>query len=975
MKLQFEKHRIQFIKTNFTRGALGLHLKRTFRETKFVECNGYDEGIFIYLKDKNELHNHQVVAAVVTIEESYFDYLGIYVHAKTPLSFVQLNLLDSVFVGSWVSSLTQPQGLFNIWTENCTFVTSPLQETGILLSRGWLGVLSNLHATSSDGASFGVRFEGIHLYHEKQEIKDMMEHILYYFIPFMVPKVEKLANEHAPFNLQRSALLLHDSQFEGQITATIVFSHFAQLGLSSCEFAVSSSSLFALIYARLEVFSASNVTIHAIETEVPTTLLALEQVGEKMAFSNVLLLCPKSQSPSEQISRKSRHYRCKPACQKNSYTLDTGAMTLHGNVSKSNQTSVSKKSKISCFSCPLGANCKTVNVLPLPNYWGYKNKENQLVMLRCPEGYCCSGNDTCEGIDSCNTGRKGTLCGRCKDTFCQSLLVNECVPDKDCNDFLIIGLYIASALTYALALLSMEHIKQKILQTLKTIMKNMPSFKRKSTTRNTTRQQTKTSEDVSENSLAESLEPFPTFIPNKKDRQIGEVKKDEMNLSESECGTQPENTDKTFRKETNSIKYIQILFYYIQDASLFKVSLPQTTETGTETFAKILEFSPQVVFDIFKAMKQLCFSGSTMITKVVFMSLFGPTVMLCIFFIFIGQQIVSCFVKRDTQMWVPFRAKLLQAFLFALLFSFQKTITGAFSLVHCVPVEGDRVLHVQGDVVCYHWWQLMTIIFLCVNFLPIAFVLSHTVFQVQSKNMSVRSFILACVFPLPVILAEQIMHLKEKLNTKNTWCTKNTTEEAEPPQSDQTPSNAQLSETEDIQVEQTSEKVADQPTQDQTEEVEETGCLEEAILETLLKHYKCLNLFGFHFTWFLIHKLYRFSLVVCYTFVIEPITRLSLMSIALVHIALGNVYFRPYKDSKANKTATLSYMANLCIAMINLWKTALATFGCDVNCSFQATVFWYFDMAESILLKYAPIAGVTLLLLCEGIQKLKSKTE
>ena len=63
----------------------------------------------------------------------------------------------------------------------------------------------------------------------------------------------------------------------------------------------------------------------------------------------------------------------------------------------------------------------------------------------------------------------------------------------------------------------------------------------------------------------------------------------------------------------------------------------------------------------------------------------------------------------------------------------------------------------------------------------------------------------------------------------------------------------------------------------------------------------------------------------------------------LVLVTVGNVFLKPYKDTKANKTATLSYMANLCIGMINLWKTALVTFGCKSNCSMQTIILGYFQ--------------------------------
>ena len=85
-------------------------------------------------------------------------------------------------------------------------------------------------------------------------------------------------------------------------------------------------------------------------------------------------------------------------------------------------------------------------------------------------------------------------------------------------------------------------------------------------------------------------------------------------------------------KEDGSFKYLQILFYYIQDATLFKVHLPSKILEETSTIVKILQFSPEVLTSIYTKVNDLCFSfGTTAISKILFKSLFGPCVMLFFF--------------------------------------------------------------------------------------------------------------------------------------------------------------------------------------------------------------------------------------------------------------------------------------------------------------------------------------------------------
>ena len=141
------------------------------------------------------------------------------------------------------------------------------------------------------------------------------------------------------------------------------------------------------------------------------------------------------------------------------------------------------------------------------------------------------------------------------------------------------------------------------------------------------------------------------------------------------------------------------------------------------------------------------------------------------------------------------------------------------------------------------------------------------------------------------------------------------------------------------------------------------------ILTALLEHYRELNLFGVRFTWLCIHKLYRVALVACNTFITEPISRLCLMTLVLIIVATINTFVKPYNDNKANFTASLSYAANLCLAVLNVFKTALVTFDCKSNCSFQATVLWYFDLTENVLLSYIPCVVIAAWFVYTVVQK------
>lgn len=87
-----------------------------------------------------------------------------------------------------------------------------------------------------------------------------------------------------------------------------------------------------------------------------------------------------------------------------------------------------------CKACPVGAFCEG-KMVAAPNYWGFKDDSGLVTMIRCPTGYCCQGNKACQDIDSCNTGRTGTLCGSCEPGLTQTFFFLKCIPEEDCLDW------------------------------------------------------------------------------------------------------------------------------------------------------------------------------------------------------------------------------------------------------------------------------------------------------------------------------------------------------------------------------------------------------------------------------------------------------------------------------------------------------------------------------------------------------------
>ena len=118
------------------------------------------------------------------------------------------------------------------------------------------------------------------------------------------------------------------------------------------------------------------------------------------------------------------------------------------------------KSTVHCKVCPLGANC-TGSIKALPKYWGYKNSlDDSVTMIRCPNEYCCKGNDTCNEINSCNKNRTGSICGKCQNGLSEALFSTDCIPDDTCMGTIVILYYTICVTIYILFLTTYKDLQK-----------------------------------------------------------------------------------------------------------------------------------------------------------------------------------------------------------------------------------------------------------------------------------------------------------------------------------------------------------------------------------------------------------------------------------------------------------------------------------------------------------------------------------
>ena len=679
-------------------------------------------------------------------------------------------------------------------------------------------------------------------------------------------------------------------------------------------------------------FEIDDVILNACQWKFQSvSLMTILLMSARIRRLNIL--CPPSLKAEIEKTQFSLHFSCIKSCPAG-YTFEANSMMVmvEAHFEMFEQIITLNTTGVLCFACPVGANC-TDQIKAFPNYWGYRNKSDFVTMIRCPDGYCCQDHETCKVIDSCNVGRKGPLCAICKTNYSESFFTSKCISNEECHDYLILFLYFVSVMVYGTILTIGENVKNKFKITLQKLLK---WIKNKATDNDT--------------------------------KQLKHIKSEENttfnNVAVKDVSSSP-NIEMAKNESESSMKYIQILFYYVQDASLFKVHLPDDGQSSESVIVQVIQFSPEVLASLLTKAMDMCFShGPSAVTKVLFKTFFGPSVILFILLIYVVQRF---FTIENCPRIKSLKFMMLRAFLLALLFSFQKIVTGAFVLVQCVDVDYDKVLYIQGSIQCYMWWQIIIHVLIFTNIIPLVLVFSVGPFYVKNKMMSVRLFILACIFPVPVwvycvvsrILKNQniqqeedeIISGYEESNSEfvaQTFDSDSSKKEfdyrdlAQKPKPYTGPSNVDLPFIDDSEGDNsvvihivddisvgsqsgsfTSAKSENFQSNSNTpisyeKSKEKYFKSAEAISHTLLEHYKTLNVCGIYFTWLGIHKFYRVALVACNTYITEPLQRLWIMTAILIVLTVLITFVKPYKEQRANQTAIISYAANLCIAIINV---------------------------------------------------------
>lgn len=396
-----------------------------------------------------------------------------------------------------------------------------------------------------------------------------------------------------------------------------------------------------------------------------------------------------------------------------------------------------------------GAFCENNTVVALPGFWG-QLQNGQIKMTKCPVlEYCCTGSGSCHSYNSCNKGRTGKFCFQCEANKTEVAFSADCVRSGSCSAFSFSFVYFLAVALYLSFLLLHKTVKELFVAAVKRTKALLAGLKgNKHDTENDFAQV----EMVDALNLMSSVET--KISQHQKVRQSQEKSKVIQNYHLDLAVKEKVEISlaSTQENSSNTSVFLQLLFYFYQDASLFHIQLPQKSAQNFSLLQNILSFSPELLLVLENAL-HICISASSSTLaafwKIIFKISFGFCVMSGLFLVYFLLKMLSPFISFQSKETV--KGKLCEAFIVTLLLSFQKTVENFLILstkyCHVWSEVGYYGAPEQGPICIFTVFFVNMVIFFSV--IPLFYILGRGPFLIKQKKISVSFFVVSCFFPLP----------------------------------------------------------------------------------------------------------------------------------------------------------------------------------------------------------------------------------
>ena len=359
-----------------------------------------------------------------------------------------------------------------------------------------------------------------------------------------------------------------------------------------------------------------------------------------------------------------------------------------------------RSNNIKCKQCPAGGNCIGGIVKAKYNFWGYETNTS-ITFAHCPPGYCCDSNN-CNSYDSCHGKRTGTLCGRCPKGMSDSLFGLQCIPNPNCSWSFFIPSAVAILVLQLVFFLYHEEIVKMVGK-----------------------------------SLFGSLRIFKAR----------------------------KQTEKNVRsKRMQSSGLLKVIFYYYQVVRLLQsVVGPQD---GNQIIGRLEDIIGRILNMVLIDISPFSCPIQNLqpVQKAAILHSVGYCLLALLGILYLIITVILLVLKRtksfhdemrslvmDQPQTRPskFKARIASAFTYISLLMYASSAQLCLSLLHCVPVKGDQVLFLDGNIKCYQTFQYFLLGYVVSSVLPFCLVPVLGAYLLKMDRISVAQFCIACIFPLP----------------------------------------------------------------------------------------------------------------------------------------------------------------------------------------------------------------------------------
>ena len=343
--------------------------------------------------------------------------------------------------------------------------------------------------------------------------------------------------------------------------------------------------------------------------------------------------------------------------------------------------------------------------------------------------------------------------------------------------------------------------------------------------------------------------------------------------------------------------FIKITFYFYQVAELLMIC---STESLLEKIPFIYTVIAAFNFKIRTINNGIgCpFVGLTAVTKQLVLSTTVFMTMTDIVLIYCVHSVTNTLRRKGRPPLIHYMAVVMEV----LLLGYERLAETSLKLMHCVSIGSSKWLFIDANVPCMQWWQYFLVAYIAVFVVPFIIVLYCGSCKLYSASITTVEFLVACMLPLPFLIywfVKKILKIKKTSN------------KVQPMKNDVL-------------------KVLHGPFRPPNNEDKGTLYWESVLIGR------------------------RFIFLACHSFIRSSMLRMASMSAACLLMTIHHVLKSPFREALANKAETSSLTTLTMIALINLTKATLVSFGITINGPYRSyleSMEWF----EVCALSFVPV--------------------